>query len=187
MSVINTEIKPFKAQAFKDGKFIEVTEADLKGKWAVFFFYPADFTFVCPTELGDVADHYAEFQKMGVEIYSVSTDTHFTHKAWHDASDTIRKIKYTMLGDPTMQISRNFEVLREDQGLANRGTFIVDPNGIIQTVEITAEGIGRDAEDLLRKVKAAQYVATHPGEVCPAKWKEGEATLAPSLDLVGKI
>ncbi|AJD48763.1 alkyl hydroperoxide reductase subunit C [Isoalcanivorax pacificus W11-5] len=187
MSVINTEIKPFKAQAFKDGKFIEVTEADLKGKWAVFFFYPADFTFVCPTELGDVADHYAEFQKLGVEIYSVSTDTHFTHKAWHDASDTIRKIKYTMLGDPTMQISRNFEVLREDQGLANRGTFIVDPNGIIQTVEITAEGIGRDAEDLLRKVKAAQYVATHPGEVCPAKWKEGEATLAPSLDLVGKI
>ncbi|KAF0809910.1 alkyl hydroperoxide reductase subunit C [Alcanivorax sp. S71-1-4] len=187
MSVINTEIKPFKAQAFKDGKFIEVTEADLKGKWAVFFFYPADFTFVCPTELGDVADHYAEFQKLGVEIYSVSTDTHFTHKAWHDASDTIRKIKYTMLGDPTMQISRNFEVLREDQGLANRGTFIVDPNGIIQTVEITAEGIGRDAEDLLRKVKAAQYVAAHPGEVCPAKWKEGEATLAPSLDLVGKI
>ena len=187
MSVINTEIKPFKAQAFKDGKFIEVTEADLKGKWAVFFFYPADFTFVCPTELGDVADHYEEFQKLGVEIYSVSTDTHFTHKAWHDASDTIRKIKYTMLGDPTMQISRNFEVLREDQGLANRGTFIVDPDGIIQAVEITAEGIGRDAENLLNKVKAAQYVATHPGEVCPAKWKEGEATLAPSLDLVGKI
>ena len=187
MSVINTEIKPFKAQAFKDGKFIEVTEADLKGKWGVFFFYPADFTFVCPTELGDVADHYEEFQKMGVEIYSVSTDTHFTHKAWHDSSETIGKIKYTMIGDPTMQISRNFEVLREDEGLANRGTFIVDPDGIIQAVEITAEGIGRDAEDLLRKVKAAQYVRAHPGEVCPAKWKEGEATLAPSLDLVGKI
>ncbi|ARB47394.1 MULTISPECIES: alkyl hydroperoxide reductase subunit C [Alcanivoracaceae] len=187
MSVINTEIKPFKAQAFKDGKFIEVTEADLKGKWGVFFFYPADFTFVCPTELGDVADHYEEFQKMGVEIYSVSTDTHFTHKAWHDSSETIAKIKYTMIGDPTMQISRNFEVLREDEGLANRGTFIVDPDGIIQAVEITAEGIGRDAEDLLRKVKAAQYVRAHPGEVCPAKWKEGEATLAPSLDLVGKI
>ncbi len=161
--------------------------SDLKGKWAVFFFYPADFTFVCPTELGDVADHYAEFQKLGVEIYSVSTDTHFTHKAWHDSSETIGKIQYTMIGDPTMQISRNFEVLREDQGLANRGTFIVDPEGIIQAVEITAEGIGRDASDLLRKVKAAQYVASHPGEVCPAKWKEGEATLAPSLDLVGKI
>lgn len=187
MSVINTEIKPFKANAFKDGKFIEVSEADLKGKWAVFFFYPADFTFVCPTELGDVADHYEEFQKLGVEIYSVSTDTHFTHKAWHDSSETIAKIKYTMIGDPTAQISRNFEVLREDEGLANRGTFIVDPNGIIQALEITAEGIGRDASDLLRKVKAAQYVAAHPGEVCPAKWKEGEATLAPSLDLVGKI
>ncbi|MFZ2288689.1 MAG: alkyl hydroperoxide reductase subunit C [Halopseudomonas yangmingensis] len=187
MSVINTKLKPFTAQAFKDGKFITVSDSDLAGKWAVFFFYPADFTFVCPTELGDVADHYAEFQKMGVEIYSVSTDTHFTHKAWHDSSETIGKIKYTMIGDPTMQISRNFEVLREDQGLANRGTFIVDPEGVIQAVEITAEGIGRDASDLLRKVKAAQYVAAHPGEVCPAKWKEGEATLAPSLDLVGKI
>ena len=187
MSVINTQIKPFKTQAFKQGKFVEVTEADLKGKWSVFFFYPADFTFVCPTELGDVADNYAEFQKMGVEIYSVSTDTHFTHKAWHDSSETIGKIQYTMIGDPTMQISRNFEILREDQGLANRGTFIVDADGIIQAVEITAEGIGRDASDLLRKVKAAQYVASHPGEVCPAKWKEGEATLAPSLDLVGKI
>ena len=187
MSVINTQIKPFKAQAFKQGKFIEVTDADLKGKWSVFFFYPADFTFVCPTELGDVADHYAEFQKMGVEIYSVSTDTHFTHKAWHDSSETIGKIQYTMIGDPTGQITRNFDVMREDQGLADRGTFVVDPDGIIQAVEITAEGIGRDASDLLRKVKAAQYVAAHPGEVCPAKWKEGEKTLAPSLDLVGKI
>ncbi|GGI97995.1 alkyl hydroperoxide reductase subunit C [Halopseudomonas pertucinogena] len=187
MSVINTEIKPFTAQAFKDGEFITVSDTDVKGKWAVFFFYPADFTFVCPTELGDVADHYEELQKLGVEVYSVSTDTHFTHKAWHDSSETIGKIKYTMIGDPTMQISRNFEVLREDQGLANRGTFIVDPQGIIQAVEITAEGIGRNAADLLRKVKAAQYVAAHPGEVCPAKWEEGEATLAPSLDLVGKI
>jgi len=187
MSVINTKVKPFKAQAFKQGKFIEVTEADLKGKWAVFFFYPADFTFVCPTELGDVADHYAEFQKLGVEIYSVSTDTHFTHKAWHDSSETIGKIQYTMLGDPTWEISKNFDVLREDQGLANRGTYIIDPDGVIQAVEITAEGIGRDAQDLLRKVKAAKYVNEHPGEVCPAKWKEGEKTLAPSLDLVGKI
>ena len=187
MSVINTEIKPFTAQAFKNGEFITVTDADVKGKWAVFFFYPADFTFVCPTELGDVADHYEELQKLGVEVYSVSTDTHFTHKAWHDSSETIGKIKYTMIGDPTMQISRNFEILREDQGLANRGTFIVDPQGIIQAVEITAEGIGRIAADLLRKIKAAQYVAAHPGEVCPAKWEEGEATLAPSLDLVGKI
>jgi len=124
---------------------------------------------------------------MGVEVYSVSTDTHFTHKAWHDSSETIGKIKYAMIGDPTMQISRNFEVLREDQGLANRGTFIIDPEGVIQAVEITSEGIGRNAEDMVRKVKAAQYIAAHPGEVCPAKWKEGEATLAPSLDLVGKI
>lgn len=187
MSLINTEIKPFKAQAYKDGKFIEVTEADVKGKWSVFFFYPADFTFVCPTELEDLAENYDEFQKLGVEIYSVSTDTHFSHKAWHDSSEAIGKIKYTMLGDPSGVITNNFENMREGQGLADRATFVVDPDGIIQAIEVTAEGIGRDAQDLLRKVKAAQYVAAHPGEVCPAKWKEGEKTLAPSLDLVGKI
>lgn len=187
MALINTAIKPFTAQAFRDGQFVEVSDADVKGKWAIFFFYPADFTFVCPTELGDLADYYEELQSRGVEVYSVSTDTHFTHKAWHETSDTIGKIKYTMIGDPTGAITRNFEVMREDQGLADRGTFLVDPNGIIQAMEITAEGIGRDAGELVRKVKAAQYVAANPGEVCPAKWKEGEATLAPSLDLVGKI
>ena len=187
MSVINTEIKPFKASAFKNGKFIDVTEADVKGKWAIFFFYPADFTFVCPTELEDLAEHYAELQKMGVEVYSVSTDTHFSHKAWHDTSEAIKKIQYTMIGDPTGVVTRNFDNMREDQGLADRGTFIIDPQGIIQAVEVTAEGIGREASDLVRKVKAAQYVAAHPGEVCPAKWKEGEKTLKPSIDLVGKI
>ncbi|GHD36188.1 alkyl hydroperoxide reductase subunit C [Parahalioglobus pacificus] len=187
MALVNTTIKPFEATAFKQGEFVEVSSEDLKGKWAIFFFYPADFTFVCPTELGDLADHYEEFQKRGVEIYSVSTDTHFTHAAWHEASDTIGKVQYTMIGDPTGEITRNFKVMRKDQGLADRGTFIVDPDGVIQAMEVTAEGIGRDAEDLLRKVKAAQYVAAHPGEVCPAAWKEGEETLAPSLDLVGKI
>ncbi|MEE4250046.1 MAG: alkyl hydroperoxide reductase subunit C [Alcanivoracaceae bacterium] len=186
-NLINTEVKPFKATAFHNGKFIDVTEADLKGKWSVVFFYPADFTFVCPTELGDLADNYDEFKKMGVEIYAVSTDTHFTHKAWHDTSDTIKKIQYPMIGDPTGLISRNFEVMIEEAGLAERGTFVIDPAGKIQIIEVNAGGIGRDASELLRKVKAAQYVAAHPGEVCPAKWKEGEATLAPSLDLVGKI
>jgi len=186
-NLINSEVLPFKATAYHQGKFVDVTDADLKGKWSVVFFYPADFTFVCPTELGDLADNYAEFQKMGVEIYGVSTDTHFTHKAWHDTSDTIRKIQYPLIGDPTQVISRNFGVLIEEAGLADRGTFVIDPEGKIQIIEINAGGIGRDASELLRKVKAAQYVAAHPGEVCPAKWKEGEATLAPSLDLVGKI
>ena len=187
MSYINSEVKPFNATAFHNGKFIQVSEADLKGKWSVVFFYPADFTFVCPTELGDLADAYADYQKLGVEIYSVSTDTHFTHKAWHDTSDTIKKIQYPMIGDPTGTITRNFGVMIEEAGLADRGTFVIDPEGKIQIVEINAGGIGRDAQELLRKVKAAQYVASHPGEVCPAKWKEGDATLAPSLDLVGKI
>ena len=187
MSIINSEIKPFKAQAYHNGKFVEVTDASVKGKWSVFFFYPADFTFVCPTELGDMADLYVEYQKLGVEVYSVSTDTHFTHKAWHDASETIKKIHYPMIGDPTGAITRGFDVMIEEEGLALRGTFVVNPEGVIKVAEIHDLGIGRDAAELLRKVKAAQYVASHPGEVCPAKWKEGEATLKPSLDLVGKI
>jgi len=187
MPLINSEITPFSATAFHNGAFVDVSDADLKGKWSVVFFYPADFTFVCPTELGDLADNYAEFQRLGVEIYSVSTDTHFTHKAWHDTSDTIGKIRYPMIADPTNDISRNFDVLREGQGLADRGTFVIDPDGVIQVVEITAEGVGRNAVELLRKVKAAQYVREHPNEVCPAKWEEGDDTLAPSLDLVGKI
>ena len=187
MSLINSQIKPFKATAYKAGKFFDVTDADLKGKWSVVFFYPADFTFVCPTELEDLADHYGDFQKLGVEIYSVSTDTHFCHKAWHDTSPAIGKINYPMVGDPTGQITRNFEVMIEEVGLADRGTFVVDPDGKIQIIEITAGGVGRSATEPLRKVKAAQYVASHPGEVCPAKWEEGEKTLAPSLDLVGKI
>jgi peroxiredoxin (alkyl hydroperoxide reductase subunit C) len=187
MSLINSTVKPFTANAFKNGKFVTVSDGDLKGKWSVVFFYPADFTFVCPTELEDLAENYGEFQKLGVEIYSVSTDTHFSHKAWHDTSAAIKKIQYTMVGDPTGTISRNFEVMIEEAGLADRGTFVVDPDGKIQIVEITCGGVGRDAKELLRKVKAAQYVANHPGEVCPAKWKEGEKTLAPSLDLVGKI
>jgi|SRR5690606_18384605 len=187
MSLINTTIKPFKAQAFQDGKFIEVTDQTLKGKWSVVVFYPADFTFVCPTELEDLADHYDEFKKLGVEVYSVSTDTHFAHKAWHDTSDAIKKVKYVMVGDPTATLARNFDVLIEDEGLALRGTFVISPEGQIKLCEIHDNGIGRDATELLRKVKAAQYVASHPGEVCPAKWKEGEKTLKPSLDLVGKI
>lgn len=187
MSKINTTVLPFTAQAYKDGKFVTVSDADLKGKWSVVFFYPADFTFVCPTELEDLADNYEAFQKLGVEIYSVSTDTHFSHKAWADASPAIKKIRYTMVGDPSGVVTNNFGVMREGQGLADRGTFLVDPDGVIQFTEVTAEGIGRNAAETLRKVKAAQYVRNHPGEVCPAKWEEGDKTLAPSLDLVGKI
>ncbi|MBV1833430.1 alkyl hydroperoxide reductase subunit C [Novacetimonas pomaceti] len=187
MARINSPLKPFEADAFHNGKFIKVTDADVKGKWSVFFFYPADFTFVCPTELEDLAENYAAFQKLGVEIYSVSTDKHFTHKAWHDTSPAISKIKYVMIGDPTGHLARNFDVLIEEAGLAERGTFLIDPEGKIQYIEITAGGVGRSASELLGKIEAAQYVASHPGEVCPAKWKEGDKTLTPSLDLVGKI
>jgi len=187
MSLINTTIKPFKATAYHDGKFVDISEATLKGKWSVFVFYPADFTFVCPTELEDLANNYAEFKKLGVEIYGVSTDTHFAHKAWHDTSEAIKKVQYPLVGDPTTTLARNFEVLIEEEGLALRGTFVINPEGQIKILEIHDNGIGRDASELLRKVKAAQYVASHPGEVCPAKWTEGAETLKPSLDLVGKI
>ena len=187
MSLINSQVQPFKAQAYVGGKFVEITEKDLKGKWSAVVFYPADFTFVCPTELGDLADHYAEFKKIGVEIYGVSTDTHFTHKAWHDASDTIKKVQYPLVGDPTGKLSRNFGVMIEEEGLALRGTFLINPEGVIKVCEIHDLGIGRDAKELLRKAQAAQYVASHPGEVCPASWQPGAETLKPSLSLVGKI
>ncbi len=186
MSLINTEIKPFQATAYQNGEFVEVSSDDLKGKWAIFMFYPADFTFVCPTELSDLASEYEGLQKLGVEVFSVSTDTHFTHKAWHESSVEVGKVRYAMIGDPSGTITRNFDTMR-DSGLADRSTFLVDPDGVIQFLETTSEGMGRNAAELVRKVKAGIYVRNHPGEVCPAKWEEGEATLAPSIDLVGKI
>lgn len=187
MSLIGKEVQPFAVKAFHNGEFIDVTEQNFKGKWSVVCFYPADFTFVCPTELEDLQNNYATLKELGVEVYSVSTDTHFTHKAWHDTSDTIKKIEYIMIGDPSHQLSRNFDVLIEEDGLADRGTFIIDPDGVVQALEINAGGIGRDANTVVSKIKAAQYVRNNPGEVCPAKWQEGAQTLKPSLDLVGKI
>ena len=186
-SIINSQLPEFKVQAYHNGAFKAVSSDDLKGKWSVFFFYPADFTFVCPTELADMADNYDKFQDLGVEIYSVSTDTHFVHKAWHDASESIRKINYPMLADPTGALSRAFGVLIEEDGLAYRGTFVVNPEGKIKIAEIHDNGIGRNASELLRKVEAAQFVANHPNEVCPAEWKKGDSTLKPGIDLIGKI
>lgn len=189
MSLIGKEILPFKTEAYNsaNGEFIEVSDETLKGKWSVVCFYPADFSFVCPTELEDLQEQYAELKKLGTEVYSVSTDTHFVHKAWHDHSEAINKIEYTMIGDASQTITRNFDVLDEELGLAQRATFIIDPDGVVQAAEINADGIGRDASVLIDKIKAAQYVRNNPGEVCPAKWKEGAETLKPSLDLVGKI
>lgn len=187
MSLINKKLGEFKVQAYHNGEFKEVTDSCVKGHWSVFVFYPADFTFVCPTELGDLAENYDAFQKIGCEIYSVSTDSHFVHKAWADTSDTIRKITYPMLADPTAKLAKMFDVLIEEEGMALRGTFIVNPEGEIKAYEINDNSIGRDAQELLRKVQAAQFVAEHGDQVCPAKWRPGEETLAPSLDLVGKL
>ena len=187
MSMINKEIGAFTAQAYQDNAFKTVTKEDLLGKWSVFFFYPADFTFVCPTELEDLANIYHKFVAVGAEIYSVSTDTHFVHKAWHDASDRIKKIRYPMLADPTHSISRDFDVLLEADGMAERGTFIIYPEGKIVSYEVSAGNVGRNADELLRKLQACQFVYEHGDEVCPAKWQPGAETLKPSLDLVGML
>lgn len=187
MSLINKEVADFTAKAYVNDGFKDVTKADILGKWSVFFFYPADFTFVCPTELADLADKYAEFKKLNCEIYSVSCDTEYIHKAWHDTSDTIKKIQYPMLADPNHRLSRDFQVLIEDAGLSERGTFVVNPEGKIVAYEVVAGNIGRNADELLRRVEALQFVAEHGDQVCPAKWQPGAKTLKPGLDLIGKL
>lgn len=185
--MINTKIKEFNVKGFHKKDFKNFSNKTLEGKWSVLFFYPANFTFVCPTELEDLADNYEKFKSLGAEVYSVSTDTHFSHKAWHDSSESIKKIKFPMLSDPTGNLSRDFNVYIENEGIAQRGTFVINPEGYIKLIEINDGGIGRSADELLRKLEAAKYVAEHDGEVCPAKWKKGKDTLKPSLDLVNKI
>lgn len=187
MSLINTTVQPFKTTAFHAGKFVEVSDATLKGKWSVLVFMPAAFTFNCPTEVEDAAEHYAEFQKLGAEVYVVTTDTHFSHKVWHETSPAVGKAQFPLVGDPTHTLTRAFDVHIDEAGLALRGTFVINPDGVIKTAEIHDNAIARDMKETIRKLKAAQFVASHPGQVCPAKWQEGAKTIAPSLDLVGKI
>ncbi|WP_283169934.1 alkyl hydroperoxide reductase subunit C [Curtanaerobium respiraculi] len=187
MSLIGKQIKDFSVQAYQNGDIRTVTKEDVLGKWNLFFFYPADFTFVCPTELEDLQNNYEKFQAAGAEVYSVSCDTEFTHKAWHDESERIGKVTYPMLADPAHKLAKMFKVLIKDAGQAERGAFIVDPEGTIQVQLITAGGIGRNADELLRLLQAAQFVAEHGDQVCPAKWQPGAETLAPSLDLVGQL
>ena len=187
MSLINTKVAPFKANAFHNGKFVEVTDQSLQGKWSVLIFMPAAFTFNCPTEIEDAAEHYEEFQKAGAEVYIVTTDTHFSHKVWHETSPAVGKAQFPLVGDPTHQLTRAFGVHIDEEGLALRGTFIVNPDGVIKTAEIHDNAIARDVKETVRKLKAAKYVAEHPNEVCPAKWNDGAKTIKPSLDLVGKI
>ena len=169
---------------------VSIRITDYKGKWKIFFFYPADFTFVCPTELEEMAENYDAFQKEGAEVFSVSTDTVFVHKAWHDHSEAIKKIKYPMVADPAGALCKLFGVyitVGGDAGLALRGTFIVDPEGVLRTIEINDNSIGRSAKETLRKLRAAKFVAEHGGNVCPASWEPGGETLKPGMDLVGKI
>jgi len=184
---INKPAPSFIAEAFQEGTIKKVSLDDYKGRWVVLVFYPADFTFVCPTELGSIADQYEEFKKLGVEILSISTDTVFVHKAWWDNSETIKKIKYPMVADPTGNICRDYKTYIKEEGLSLRGTFIIDPDGILKAWELHDNSIGRSSKELLRKIKAAQFVREHGDEVCPADWEPGKNTLKPGLDLVGKI
>ena len=187
MSRINTAVQPFKTEAFHNGKFIEVTEQAFQGQWSVVIFMPAAFTFNCPTEIEDAADHYAEFQQAGAEVYIVTTDTHFAHKVWHETSPAVGKARFPLVGDPTHRLTHMFGVHIPEEGLALRGTFVINPEGVIKTMEVHDNAVARDVQETLRKLKAAQFVAANPGQVCPAKWQQGAATIAPSLDLVGKI
>ncbi len=187
MSLINTTVQPFATKAFQQGKFIEVSDQSFLGKWSVVIFMPAAFTFNCPTEVEDAADNYAEFQKAGAEVYIVTTDTHFSHKVWHETSPAVGKAQFPLVGDPTHTLTNMFGVHIPEEGLALRGTFIINPEGKIKTAEIHDNAIARDVKETLRKLKAAQFVANNPGQVCPAKWKKGAETLKPSIDLVGKI
>lgn len=187
MQKINQKIEDFELEAFHSGKIKKIKSADCRGKWLILFFYPADFTFVCPTELGELADYYKKFQELGAEVMSISTDTVFVHKAWYDQSPTIKKIEFPMLADPAGKVSRQFGVYIEEEGLALRGTFIINPEGTLVSSEVRSNNIGRNVKELLRTLQAAKFVSEHNGSVCPANWEPGKDTLEPGLDLVGKI
>ncbi|HUZ92738.1 MAG TPA: redoxin domain-containing protein [Candidatus Paceibacterota bacterium] len=189
MIKIGEKIQEFEATAYDPGKddFVKVKASDYAGKWLLLMFYPADFTFVCPTELEDAAKQYDAFKKLGAEIMSISTDTEFVHKAWHDHLDAVKKVPFLMLADPTGNICREFGVYIEEQGLALRGTFVIDPDGVLKTMEVHDNSIGRSARELLRKLQAAKFVREHKGKVCPASWEPGKDVLEPGADIVGKI
>ena len=187
MSLIGKEIGDFRVEAYQNNNFKTVSKEDVLGKWSVFFFYPADFTFICPTELADLAEQYDEFEKIGCEVYSVSCDSHFVHKQWHEQSELIKGIKYPMLGDPAHVLAKDFEVLIDSDGMAERGSFIVNPEGRIVAYEVNSGSVGRNVDELFRRLQASQFVAEYGDQVCPAKWQPGAETLKPSLDLVGKL
>lgn len=184
---INEKVLDLEFEAFHNGDIKKLKLSSYNGKWLVLVFYPADFTFICPTELGELADYYEQFKKENAEVLSVSTDTIFTHKAWHDNSSTIKKIKFPMVADPTGKICKEFGTYIENEGLSLRGSFIVDPDGILKAFEIHDNSLGRSIKELLRKLQAARFVRENKGEVCPVSWEPGKQTLKPGLDLVGKI
>lgn len=187
MIKINEKIPDFELEAYQNDKIRKIKLSDYKNKWLVLLFYPADFTFICPTELEEAAEYYKEFQRAGAEILSVSTDTVFVHKAWHDVSPAIKKIKFPMLADPAGKLCRALGTYLEEDGLSLRASFIIAPAGILKAYEIHDNSIGRSAKEILRKLQAAKFVSEHKGYVCPASWEPGKKTLKPGLNLVGKI
>lgn len=185
--MINERAPEFTADVYVNNEIKKIHLSDYRGKWVVLFFYPADFTFVCPTELGELADQYEQISALGAEILSVSTDTAFVHKAWHDNSVTIAKIKFPMIADPTGNICRAYGTYIDAEGLSYRATVLINPEGIIKSYEIQDNAMGRSTEELIRKIQAARFIAENKGIVCPMNWKPGKQPLRPSLDLIGKI
>ncbi|PIT84188.1 peroxiredoxin [Candidatus Micrarchaeota archaeon CG10_big_fil_rev_8_21_14_0_10_45_29] len=184
---INDEAPAFTADALINNEVKKISLSDYKGKWVILFFYPADFTFVCPTELGELADNYEKLKSMGAEVISISTDTAFVHKAWHDHSPTIKKIKFPMLADPSREVCSAYYTLIKEEGLSLRATYLIDPEGKIKAFEFHDNSIGRSIDELVRKLQAAQYVKEHGGEACPMNWKPGKEALKTGIDMVGKI
>ncbi|MGM5484445.1 MAG: peroxiredoxin [Nanobdellota archaeon] len=184
---IDEKAPEFTEEAFVDGDIKKISLGDYKGKWVVLFFYPADFTFVCPTELGELADNYEKFKELGAEVISVSGDTAYVHKAWHDNSETIKKVNFPMLSDPARRVTKEYGTLIENEGVSLRATYLIDPDGNVKAFEFHHNDIGRNVDELIRKIQAAKYVREHGGEACPMNWKPGGETLKPGTDLVGKI
>lgn len=187
LAEIGKEIPDVEVEAYHEEDIKKIKLSDYRGKWLILFFYPQDFTFVCPTELEEMANKYEDFKKINTEILSVSTDTVHVHKAWHDTSELIKKIKFPMISDPRRILCELFGTYIENEGVSLRGTFIIDPEGILRAVEINDNSIGRSARELFRKLQAAQFVHEHGGKVCPASWEPGDDALEPGLGLVGKI
>jgi peroxiredoxin (alkyl hydroperoxide reductase subunit C) len=187
MFTIGQTIPDLELDVFQNNEFSKIKLSNYKNKWLILLFYPADFSYVCPTELAEAAEYYPKFQAANAEIISISTDSMYVHKAWHDVSPLIKRISYPMAADPTGNTCRMFGIYNETEGQSFRATFIIDPDMVLKAADIHDDSIGRNSAEILRKVQAAGYVREHSGMVCPAGWHPGDEAMKKGIELVGKI